>query len=197
PFEVALSATRAGNLFTTHTPVEAGFDRFSPDLMRTQFQHYCNDRIRISFEQLMALGRRDPNNGGEPFNMAYLAMRGSGSANGVSRLHGKTSRALFAPLFPRWPQEEVPISSVTNGVHPGTWCSHGALRLWSDTCGSDSWNGDLQHMDAAIRGIKDETIWKLRADSRHAMIDYIRVRYSRQVAIQGRPASEVAAAAHV
>src|SRR5579885_1305772 len=76
PFEVALSATRAGNLFTTHTPVEAGFDRFSPDLMRTQFQHYCNDRIRISFEQLMALGRRDPNNGGEPFNMAYLAMRG-------------------------------------------------------------------------------------------------------------------------
>ena len=106
PFSVALTVTRAGNLFTTHTAVEAGFDRFPPDLMRSYLSHYCSDRLRIPFEELMALGRRDGGDNQEPFNMAYLAVRGCGAVNGVSRLHGEVSRHLFQPLFPRWPTEE-------------------------------------------------------------------------------------------
>ncbi len=104
-FETALAITRAGNLFTTHTAVEAGFDRFPVDLMRPHFERYCSERLGIGFDELMGLGRRNPEDSTEPFNMAYLAIRGSGAVNGVSRLHGVVSRALFEPLFPRWPAE--------------------------------------------------------------------------------------------
>ncbi len=136
PFPVALAVTRAGNLFTTHTPVEAGFDRFSVDLMRPYFTAYAEDRLHISFEDLMALGRRNRYDAGEPFNMAYLAIRASGAINGVSRLHGQVSRRLFQPLFPRWPEGDVPVDHVTNGVHVdnlgfyrGGSFVDGALRL--------------------------------------------------------------------
>src|ERR1700684_4489326 len=86
PFEVALAATRAGNLFTTHTPVAAGFDRFSPALMNLYLKWYTTDRLHISFDGLMALGRANPHDADEPFNMAYLAAHGSGAINGVSKL---------------------------------------------------------------------------------------------------------------
>src|ERR1039458_1013753 len=114
PFEVALAVTRAGNLFTTHTPVEAGFDLFAPALMEKYFRKYAEEELSVSFQDLLALGRRDRNDSSEPFNMAYLAIRGSGAANGVSRLHGKVSRHLFEPLFPHWPADEVPVSHITN-----------------------------------------------------------------------------------
>ena len=107
-FQTALAVTRAGNLFTTHTPVEAGFDRFSPELMRRYFRFYSEQMLHISLDEMMALGRSNPNDDSEPFNMAYLAIRGSGGVNGVSRLHGRVSRRIFQPLFPRWPQDESP-----------------------------------------------------------------------------------------
>ncbi len=100
PFAEALAATRAGNLFTTHTPVAAGFDRFSPLLIEQYLGRYASNRLGISLGDLLALGRLHPDNPAEPFNMAYLAIRGSGAINGVSRLHGKVSRRLFGALFP-------------------------------------------------------------------------------------------------
>lgn len=100
-FEVALAATRVGNLFTTHTAVTAGFDRFTPVLIENYLGGYTKDKLGITTGDLLALGRRDQSDESESFNMAYLAIRGSGSVNGVSRLHGKVSRHLFAPLFPR------------------------------------------------------------------------------------------------
>src|ERR1700730_17354404 len=100
-FDLALTITRAGNLFTTHTPVEAGFDRFSPDLMEQYLKKYAEESLSISMQNLLALGRRAPRAPSEPFNMAYLALRGSGAVNGVSKLHGKVSRGIFQPLFPR------------------------------------------------------------------------------------------------
>ncbi len=121
PFRVALAITRAGNLFTTHTAVPAGFDRFDPGLIDRYLGGYAQDRLGITRADLLALGRQNPNDSSEPFNMAYLAMRGSGAVNGVSRLHGAVSRHLFAPLFPRWPEDEVPVGHVTNGVHMPTW----------------------------------------------------------------------------
>src|ERR1700752_1758946 len=141
PFDVALSVTRAGNLFTTHTPVEAGFDRFAPSLIERYLRKYAEEKLSISLEQLLALGRRDRQDSSEPFNMAYLAIRGSGAVNGVSRLHGKVSRRLFLPLFPRWPEDEVPIGHVTNGVHMPTWDSAPADDLWTESCGKGRWLG--------------------------------------------------------
>src|SRR5580658_1623117 len=131
PFEVALAATRAGNLFTTHTAVAAGFDRFEPTLIEQYLAGYADQRLGITLHELLALGRANPNDASEPFNMAYLAVRGSGAVNGVSRLHGKVSRQLFEPLFPRWPKEDVPIGSVTNGVHTPTWDSVQADEIWT------------------------------------------------------------------
>ena len=100
PFDVALAATRAGNLFTTHTAVAAGFDRFPPALIEQYLGRYAREKLGIPIRDLLALGRQNPNDPSEPFNMAYLAIRGSGAVNGVSRLHGKVSRHLFEPLFP-------------------------------------------------------------------------------------------------
>ena len=108
PFEVALAVTRAGNLFTTHTAVAAGFDRFAPALIEQYLGGYAEKKLGITLHDLLALGRQNPNDSSESFNMAYLAIRGSGAVNGVSRLHGKVSRHLFEPLFPHWPEDEVP-----------------------------------------------------------------------------------------
>ncbi|MGA3043469.1 MAG: alpha-glucan family phosphorylase, partial [Bryobacteraceae bacterium] len=105
PFDVALAATRPGNLFTTHTAVAAGFDRFAPALIEQYLSVFAVKRLGIPLHDLLALGRQNPSDSSEPFNMAYLAIRGSGSVNGVSRLHGRVSRDLFAPLFPHWPED--------------------------------------------------------------------------------------------
>ena len=196
-FPVALAVTRAGNLFTTHTPVEAGFDRFPVDLMRAHFERYCSDRLGIPFDQLMALGRRNPADGGEPFNMAYLAIRGSGAVNGVSRLHGAVSRALFEPLFPRWPADEVPVGHVTNGVHVPTWHSAQARQLWTGICGNQCWHGDLDRIEAQIRETTDAQIWTMRTAARRSLVEHVRVRYSRQIAIQGGSDREIGEAARV
>ena len=128
-FEAALAVTRAGNLFTTHTAVAAGFDRFAPSLIQQYLAQYAEKRLYISVHELLKLGRQNPDDPKEPFNMAYLAIRGSGSINGVSRLHGAVSRNLFGPLFERWPEVEVPVGHVTNGVHTPTWDSEAADRI--------------------------------------------------------------------
>jgi starch phosphorylase len=197
PFDVALAATRAGNLFTTHTPVEAGFDRFSADLMRTCFTRYCTDRLRISFDELMALGRSNSADADEPFNMAYLALHGSGAVNGVSRLHGAVSRELFQPLFPRWPTDEVPVRHVTNGIHAPTWDSEESYKLWSSICGHKCWRSDLEEMEASLRQTSDGLLWGMRSRARKALIDYVRTHYSRQLAVQGASPQEIADATAV
>ena len=141
-FDLALNVTRAGNLFTTHTAVKAGFDRFDPDLVCKYLGQYAQEQLAIPIDDLLALGRADPRESLEPFNMAYLAVRGSGQINGVSKLHGQVSRQIFQPIFPRWPQEEVPIGYVTNGIHAPTWDSSEADALWTTACGEKRWRGD-------------------------------------------------------
>jgi glycogen phosphorylase len=197
PFDVALEVTRAGNLFTTHTPVEAGFDRFAPELIEKYLRSYAEDRLKISMQQMLALGRRDPNDRSEPFNMAYLAMRGSGGVNGVSRLHGEVSRRIFQPLFPRWPQAEVPVGSVTNGVHTPTWDSAPADRLWTDTCGKGRWIGTLECAAPGLRTVPDEQLWEMRSEARAELVEYARRRLARQLATQGAPPAALEIAARI
>jgi glycogen phosphorylase len=195
PFDLALAITRAGNLFTTHTPVEAGFDRFSPSLIDRYLREYAEKRLSISFEQLLALGRRDHQDSSEPFNMAYLAIRGSGAVNGVSKLHGQVSRRIFQALFPRWPETEVPVTHVTNGVHTPTWDSAQADRLWELACGKNRWRGTLASMEKDIAAVSDSDLWQLRADSRKILVNYVRRLYVRQLATRGASPEDLAQAA--
>jgi starch phosphorylase len=197
PFEVALAATRAGNHFTTHTAVTAGFDRFAPALIEQFLGYYAKDKIDISIHDLLALGRQNPNDASESFNMAYLAIRGSGSVNGVSRLHGKVSRQLFAPLFPQWPADEVPVGHVTNGVHMPTWDSAAADDLWTKACGKDRWQGTSENMERDIRRVSDADLWQFRMDTSKSLVEYARERLARHYAAAGAAPETVEAAKHL
>ena len=197
PFEVALAATRAGNLFTTHTAVAAGFDRYPPALIEQYLGHYATNKLGISLHDLLALGRENPNDATESFNMAYLAIRGSGSVNGVSRLHGQVSRQLFAPLFPHWPVDEVPVGHVTNGVHMPTWDSAAADELWTKACGKDRWLGKSDRLEQDLRRVSDETLWQFRLATSKSLVEYARERLARHYAAAGASPETVEEAKHL
>jgi len=184
-FEVALAVTRAGNLFTTHTAVDAGFDRFAPSLIEQYLKGYAEQRLGITLDDLLALGRQNPNDATEVFNMAYLAIRGSGAVNGVSELHGHVSRHLFEPLFAQWPTEEVPVSHVTNGVHMPSWDSTEADDLWTEVCGKDRWLGTTETLEQDFRSISDTKLWQFRAAVSQTFVGYVRERLSLQLAASG------------
>lgn len=197
PFDVALTVTRAGNLFTTHTAVDAGFDRFTPSLIKQHLGRYAQNQLGITTEELLALGRQNPHDSSESFNMAYLAIHGSGAVNGVSRLHGEVSRRIFEPLFPHWPQEEVPVGHVTNGVHVPSWDSAAADELWTNTCGKDRWLGTTETLEHDIRRISDADLWQFRTAARTSLIEYARERLARQLAVSGALPDAVDDAKHL
>ncbi len=185
PFEVALAVTRVGNLFTTHTAVAAGFDRFAPALIEQYLGGYAEQQLGITLRDLLALGRENPDDVSESFNMAYLAVRGSGAVNGVSRLHGTASRHLFQPLFPRWPTGDVPVGHVTNGVHVPSWDSAAADALWTKACGKDRWRGTTKTLERSIRGVSDARLWQFRTAATQSLVEYARERLSRQLTASG------------
>jgi len=187
-FEVALAATRMGNVFTTHTAVSAGFDRFPSELMKKYLGEYALNKLGIPFEKLLNLGRISPN---EDFNMAYLAVRGSGSVNGVSELHGAVSRHLFQDLFPGFPEQEVPIGFITNGVHTPSWDSSASDDLWTEACGKGRWLGKTEELEQKIRAVSDTKIWQMRNESRACLIDRTRIRLARQLEARGVVKEEV------
>ena len=197
PFEVALAATRAGNLFTTHTAVAAGFDRFAPALIEQYLGGYATQKLGMTLHDLLALGRQNPDDPSESFNMAYLAIRGSGAVNGVSRLHGQVSRHLFEPLFPHWPADEVPIGHVTNGVHMPSWDSAAADDLWTEACGKDRWLGTTETLGQDIRRIPNARLWQFRMAASKSLIDYARQRLARHYAAAGASPEAVDRAKHL
>lgn len=185
PFKAALAVTRVGNHFTTHTAVAAGFDRFPPALIEQYFANYARTTLGITSHELLALGRQNPNDASEPFNMAYLAIRGSGAVNAVSRLHATVSRHLFEPLFPRWPVEEIPVSYVTNGVHMPTWDSAAADKLWTEICGKRRWLGTTEELEQGMHRVSSTALWRYRTAASKALVEYVRERLSRQLAVSG------------
>jgi glycogen phosphorylase len=195
-FGAALAATRAGNVFTTHTAVSAGFDRFPPYLIEQYLGNYARDSLRITVRELLALGRENPEDEAEPFNMAYLAVRGCAAVNGVSRLHGEISRRIFLPLFPRWPTAEVPIGHVTNGVHTPSWDSPEADALWTSCCGKNRWLGSLESVKGRIRTLADSTIWQCRTVARGSLVAYAREQLSTQLAAAGASAEQSESVKH-
>ena len=197
PFEVALTATRVGNLFTTHTAVAAGFDRFTPALIEQYLGHYATQKLGLSLHELLALGRQNPDDATESFNMACLAIRGSGSVNGVSRLHGQVSRHLFEPLFPHWPQDEVPVGHVTNGVHMPTWDSAAADDLWTQACGKDRWLGMNENLEQDLRRVSNDSLWQFRLASSKSLVEYARKRLAWHYAAGGASSETIEAIKHL
>ncbi len=153
--------------------------------MEQYLGRYAQGRLGLSLRDLLALGRQNPDDADEPFNMAYLAMRGSGSVNGVSQLHGRVSRHIFASLFPRWPEGEVPVGHVTNGVHMPTWDSAAADQLWTEACGKERWLGTSCTLEQDLRRVSDEELWALRTTSRKSLVEYARERVGRHMAVGG------------
>ena len=197
PFDVALSATRAGNIFTTHTAVTAGFDLFPPALIEQYLGGYAKEKLGISLHELLALGRQNPNDATEKFNMAFLAIRGCGSANGVSQLHGEVSRRLFAPLFRSWPADEVPIGHVTNGVHMPTWDSAEADEIWTTACSKERWLGTKKTLERDIRCVSDECLWDFRLATTKALVEYARERLVKHYAANVASPESIEEARHL
>ncbi|HEY7237334.1 MAG TPA: alpha-glucan family phosphorylase [Gemmatimonadaceae bacterium] len=195
-FDAALWATRAGNVFTTHTALETAFDAYDAAFVerhRAMLERYVA-QLGLTFAELMALGRREPNDRAEPFTLSYLAVRGCIASNGVSALHRDASRRLFRGLFPRWPEHEVPVQQVTNGVHVPTWDSPSFDALWETRCGKERWLGSVDNLSDAIAAATDEELWSARGRSRAWLVSVVRQRLARQLAARGEASSTVAAA---
>lgn len=135
-FDSALEKVRSSSLFTTHTPVPAGHDHFSTDLIQSYFNHYAGE-LGLSMDRFMALGKIQPDNLEEDFSMSHLAIRLSKQVNGVSKLHGQVSREMFEVLYPGYIAEEVHIGHVTNSVHYPTWIAESLNVLYQDHFGKD------------------------------------------------------------
>jgi len=183
-FHEALWATRAGNVFTTHTAVPAGFDTYpTPEIeaYRPYFESYVRG-LGLSWAEWLAFARQNPDDVAEPFNMAWLAVRGCSWVNGVSQLHGAVSRRLFAGLFPRWPEPEVPVAHVTNGVHVPSWDSPWTDALWTRAAGKERWRGDVSALTADMVQLSDEDLWTVREHERQDLVRYARERLVRKLA---------------
>ncbi|MBN9545738.1 MAG: alpha-glucan family phosphorylase [Alphaproteobacteria bacterium] len=183
----AFWASRAGNVFSTHTPVPAGFDRFPPNMLRKYlFCLECSQTGGLTgVEDLLALGRENEIEEEALFNMAYLAQRGSAVTLGVSQLHGEFSRRIFQPLFPRWPACEVPIGHITNGVHTPTWDSIAADRLWTEACGQERWRSLPADLQQKITKVPDEDLWAMRGEGRQRLVQVARAHLGTQLRERG------------
>ncbi len=173
-FAEALEIVRASQLFTTHTPVPAGHDAFDEDMLRTYIGHYPS-RLKITWKQFMALGKSNPDDPHEKFSMSFLAANLSQDINGVSRLHGKVSQDIFHALYKGYAPEELHIGYVTNGVHLPTWTAKPWIDLYEETFGKEFFNNQIK-METwkKIQDVPDSTIWKIRNQLRHYLLEYIK-----------------------
>ncbi|MBI4569895.1 MAG: alpha-glucan family phosphorylase [Planctomycetes bacterium] len=189
-FEEALEATMNSNVFTTHTPVPAGIDVFDPALVTEHLGPYART-MGFSMEALLSLGRANPGNAAEPFNMARLAFFFSGKRNGVSRLHGKVSRKMWQHLWPEIPVEEIPVGHVTNGVHVGAWVSPEMAALFDEHL-TPAWA--IDPADAGVwkkaHQIPDETLWGVFNQRRRLLVDFARERLQENLRARGAPKRE-------
>jgi starch phosphorylase len=190
PFAGALEAVRAASIFTTHTPVPAGIDRFPRALLERYFSGWAAE-CGITMDELMALGHEPGEPADAPFNMAVMGLRLAGRSNAVSKLHGEVSRSMFSPLWPGVPVDEVPITSVTNGVHPHTWVSsemddlleRHVLPEWHEA-GPERW--------ARIAEAGDDEVWRVCEQGREHLVSYVRTHLARSLMARGMSSSDVA-----
>lgn len=188
-FDEALSAVRAGTVFTTHTPVPAGIDRFALDAIRAHFGEEGCQLDGIPLERLLALGAEDYE-GGDPsrFNMAVMGMRLGQRVNGVSRLHGAVSREMFSGLWPGFDLDEVPIGSVTNGVHAGTWVDRKLYDLAKEHLGPET---AARSVFTRIHEVPIDAFWRTKRELRAQLIDDARARLKTSLRDRGVTEAEL------
>lgn len=185
-FRVARQCVVAGNVFTTHTPVPAGFDIFQRELLESYVTRSV-ESVKIPFETFLSQGRIHPTNSEEKFNMAVFAMENSDYVNGVSQLHAQVSREMFADRWPNYPVSEVPIDGITNGIHTATWISQRMSDLLSKHFGPE-WRSDLSSHDlwTAAANIPDSELWEMRENARGDFVRYCRRHVSKRDQQAGR-----------
>ena len=169
-FAEAVEAVRAGSLFTTHTPVPAGIDRFPRELFETYFTDFAA-QCGVTIDELVAIGQSEADGG--KFNMAIMGLRLAAHANGVARLHGEVSREMFGGLWPGLPTRETPIGHVTNGVHARSWVSSRTDDLLSTVIG-DEWHLADEDAWGRVRQLDHREIWDVRNDGRRELVDMVR-----------------------
>ncbi len=180
-FTEALELIRSSSLFTTHTPVPAGHDKFDEDLIRIYFRH-IPEVLKISWHEFMALGRENPDDPNEKFSMSVLAVKTSLDVNGVSWLHGEVSRRMFKNLWKGFFAEEVPIGYVTNGVHFGTWTAPVWQKLYEGTFGPEfKYDRSNAAIWSKIYNVNDDVIWDVRKQVRKKLIDFVKTRMTSEM----------------
>jgi starch phosphorylase len=196
-FREALELTRSSNVFTTHTPVPAGIDVFSKDLMEKYFSQYYS-KLGISWQEFMDLGWQDNTPKGDGFSMAVCALNLCGDANGVSKLHGKVSRKMWGDLYPDVPFQEIPIESITNGVHTRSYVSQEMATLFDRYLGP-RWvmNPGDQTVYEKIENIPMEELWRTHERRRERLVAFARARLQKQLENRNAPPSEIAKAQEV
>ncbi len=197
-FAEAREAVSAGLVFTTHTPVEAGHDAFPPSLMDRYFTDYYSRSLGLSRHDFLALGRRNPDNDNEPFNMTILALRMASHSNGVSRLHGHVSRQMWQGLWPGVPKDEIPIDHVTNGVHFLSWISREMKDLYDRYLGL-RWREEPadQRVWKRAEFIAAEELWRTHERRRERLVAFVRRRLREQLRRRGASQTEIEAADEV
>ncbi len=196
-FREAIETVKAGSFFTTHTPVPAGNDMFDTGLIEKYFRKYCAD-TGINMNQLLALGRQNPSDAREPFCMTVLALKLSAGANGVSKLHGQVSRNMWAQTWKDIPENEVPITSITNGVHTRFWISHDLADLYDRYLGPEWINRpDDQSIWERIDEVPDTELWRTHERRRERLVNFARGRLNRQMINRGAPSADVRQALEV
>jgi len=183
-FSEAIEVVRASTIFTTHTPVPAGHDTFSEDLLRTYIPHYA-ERLKISWDTFINLGKTRENDKNEPFNMSMLASHLSSRINGVSRKHGEVTRKMFAALYPGYFPEELHIGYVTNGVHFPTWVAKRWKELYDKTF-DEKYLSDQSNPEywKKIHDVPDEAIWKIRQHLRGDLIKFVKDRLMQEMTLR-------------
>ena len=189
-FPEALEAVRAGSIFTTHTPVPAGIDRFSRPLMERYFGGWAAE-CSITLDDLMSLGHRPEDPVDEPFNMAVMGLRLAGRSNAVSELHGAVSREMFGGLWDQIPTDEVPITAVTNGVHAATWVSADMSDFLSRTVLPD-WDEAGAAEWARVVDAPDDELWRVQEQARARLVAMVRDRMRQRELATGTAVAEVA-----
>jgi len=194
-FDEARQYAMSSHVFTTHTPVPAGIDRFPPEMIQRYFKHY-HPALRLDMEGMLALGRENVFSKTEFFSMAVLAVRTSDWINGVSRLHGKVSRRMWQSIWPGVPEEEVPLTHVTNGVHARTWLSGDLISLLDRYMGNRWQNDPADHrVWQQVHEVPDEELWRVHERRRQSLIVWTRRLLKKQMETQGANAVQVRAAA--
>jgi len=196
-FDEAAEIVRASNVFTTHTPVPAGIDTFPIELVREHMQSYV-DQIGCGWERFLALGRQDPGNQNEPFCMAVLALKLAACSNGVSKRHGRVSREMFHKVWPGVPVNEVPIISITNGVHVRSWLSRGMAELFDRYMGPQWVDNPVdREIWQRVDDIPAAELWRTHERRRERLVGFVRRRLREQLRRRGAPPAEVKAADEV